>query len=586
MHRLISAEYINEVKERNDITDVISGYVSLKRSGRISKGLCPFHSEKTPSFTVYGDTASYYCFGCQSAGDVITFISKMENLDYVESIKFLANRAGMPMPEEGKNDGLAHMRMRIKEQNREAGRFFYQSLYSPEGRQALEYFRSRGLSDETIRHFGLGWSPDGWDKLVSHLSGLGYRREEIFAADLGYSSRKGGMIDRFRNRVMFPIIDVQGNVVAFGGRRFVEGDSGGKYVNTSDTLIYKKTNHLFAMNIAKNNKSRELILCEGYMDVIALHQAGFSNAVAALGTAVTPQQARLLHKYADRVVLSQDGDEAGQKSIARSIPIMKAEGLDVRVLAITGAKDPDEFISQYGPERFKRLLERCSNDIEYSILRIGNKYDIATDDGRLHYLREVCDYLSGLGTLEREVYAGRIADRLHIEKSAVLSQAESSARRRAKMEKEKEFREMANNSAGIGSKVNPERSANLRGSAAEYALLNMLFSHQDFIKKASDQLPPGQFVTDFGRRVYSKFIEISDSGQEVTISLLSREFSESEISEIVRIINTGEQRGTDDFDRLIDVIRTEHSALKPRDAAKLSSDELLEQMNRLRKKKL
>ena len=239
-----------------------------------------------------------------------------------------------------------------------------------------------------------GWSPDGWDLLSRHLEQLGYKRDEILAADLGYSSRKGGVIDRFRNRVMFPIIDLQGNVVAFGGRRFTEDAAGGKYVNTSDTLIYKKTNHLFAMNIAKNCKTRELILCEGYMDVIALHQAGFENAVAALGTAVTPQQARVLHKYADRVVLSQDGDEAGQKSIARSIPIMKEEGLDVRVLQITGAKDPDEFIKKYGPERFKLLLDGCTNDIEYSIMRIASKFDISTDDGRLHYLREVCEYLS------------------------------------------------------------------------------------------------------------------------------------------------------------------------------------------------
>ena len=582
---MLPSEFINEVKERNDITDVISGYVSLKRSGRISKGLCPFHSEKTPSFTVYGDTSSFYCFGCQAAGDVISFIRRIENLDYLEAVKFLANRAGLTVPEEGKNDGLTQMRMRIREQNREAGRFFYRSLYSPAGKNALEYFRSRGLTDEIIRRFGLGWSPDSWDQLVRHLGDLGYKKDEIMAADLGYSSRKGGLIDRFRNRVMFPIIDLQGNVVAFGGRRFTEDAVGGKYVNTSDTLVYKKTNHLFAMNLAKNAKTRELILCEGYMDVIALHQAGFSNSVAALGTAVTPQQAHLLHKYADRVVLSQDGDEAGQRSIARSIPIMKAEGLDVRVLEITGAKDPDEFIRKYGPERFRRLLEGCSNDIEYSIMRIGNKYDISTDDGRLHYLREVCDYLSGLGTLEREVYASRIADRLHIEKSAVLSQAEASARRREKSEKEKEFREMARVTAGLGSKVNPDRSSNLKASNAEYALIAMLFHHQDLIKKAVEKLPPEHFVTEFGRRVYESFIGINTSGQEITVSVLTQQFSEPEAAEIIRIINSEENRGANDFEVLTDIIKSERFTTKPKDAAKLSTDELLEQMNRLKKQK-
>ena len=585
MHLLLSQEFINEVKDRNDITDVISGYVSLKRSGRNSKGLCPFHSEKTPSFTVYGDTASFYCFGCQAGGDVIGFIRRIENLDYVEAVKFLANRAGLAVPEEGKNDGLSHMRLRIREQNREAGRFFYKSLYSPAGRQALEYFHSRGLSDETIRHFGLGWSPDGWDFLARHLQELGYKRDEILAADLGYTSRKGGIIDRFRNRVMFPIFDLQGNVVAFGGRKFTEDVVGGKYVNTSDTLIYKKTNHLFAMNLAKNCKSRELILCEGYMDVIALHQAGFSNAVAALGTAVTPQQARVLHKYADRVVLSQDGDEAGQKSIARSIPIMKEEGLDVRVLQITGAKDPDEFIRKYGPERFKSLLEGCSNDIEYSLMRIESKYDVSTDDGRLHYLREVCDYLSGLGGLEREVYAARIADKLHIEKSAVISQSEASARRRARMEKDKEFREMAKNTAGIGSRINPERSANLRASNAEYSLLSMLFLHQDMIDKTAVLLPPEDFVTEFGRKIYSEFIEIHSSGQEISVSLLSTRFSEEECAEIVRIVNSYDSVAKDDYDTLISIIKNERFTPKPQDAAKLSADELLEQMNRLKKKK-
>ena len=582
---MLSQDFINEVKERNDITEVISGYVSLKRTGRNSKGLCPFHSEKTPSFMVYPDTASFYCFGCQVGGDVIGFIRKIENLDYVEAVKFLANRAGLAVPEDGKNDGLTRMRQRIREQNREAGRFFYRALYSSAGKQALEYFHSRGLTDETIRHFGLGWSPDGWDQLASHLSGLGYKKDEILAADLGYTSRKGGIIDRFRNRVMFPIIDLQGNVVAFGGRRFTEEAVGGKYVNTSDTLIYKKTNHLFAMNIAKNSKSRELILCEGYMDVIALHQAGFHNAVAALGTAVTPQQARVLHKYADRVVLSQDGDEAGQKSIARSIPIMKDEGLDVRVLQITGAKDPDEFIRKYGPERFKMLVDGCSNDIEYSIMRIGAKYDISTDDGRLHYLRDVCDYLSGLGTLEREVYAGRIADKLGIEKSAVLSQADASARKRYRAEKEKEFREMAKTTAGIGNRVNPERSANFRASNAEYALLALLFRYQNLIPEAAKALPPEQFVTDFGRRIYSQFIEINESGQEVSVSLLSQQFSDAETSEIVKIINSDETIVSQDYQKLTEVIKSERFTPKPQDAAKLSSEELLEQMSRLKKKK-
>ena len=582
---MFSNEFIQEVKDKNDITDVISGYVGLKRSGRISKGLCPFHSEKTPSFTVYSDTASFYCFGCQTGGDVIGFIRKIENLDYAEAIKFLANRAGIPVVEDGRNDGLSQMRLRIREQNREAGRFFYRALYSPAGRQALDYFHSRGLTDETIRRFGLGWSPESWDGLSRHLGGLGYRKEEILAADLGYTSRNGGIIDRFRNRVMFPIIDLQGNVIAFGGRRFTDDIKGGKYVNTGDTLIYKKTNHLFAMNFAKNEKSGELILCEGYMDVIALHQAGFRNAVAALGTAVTQQQARLMAKYVKRVVLSQDGDEAGQRSIARSIPIMKEAGLDVRVLEITGAKDPDEFIKKYGPERFKRLLEGCANDIEYSIMRIEQQYDIGTDDGRLHYLQEVCDFLSGLGTLEQEVYSARIADKLKIEKSAVLSQTQASARRKRFQEQRQQFREMAQSTAGVGNRVNPERSAHLKGAIAEEAFLRLLLTHPELVAKAAGKIRPEEFVTEFDRRVYQQMLAITDEGEEVSVTMLAQQFSEGETAEIVRIVNSGEGRGTDDFYRLIEVIREESVRPTPRDAARLSADELLKQMKRLKQKK-
>lgn len=582
---MFSNEFIQEVKDKNDITDVISGYVSLKRSGRISKGLCPFHSEKTPSFTVYSDTASFYCFGCQAGGDVIGFIRKIENLDYAEAIKFLANRAGIPVVEDRRNDGLSQMRLRIREQNREAGRFFHRALYSSQGRQALDYFHSRGLTDETIRHFGLGWSPDSWSGLSQHLGGLGYRKEEILAADLGYTSRNGGVIDRFRNRVMFPIIDLQGNVIAFGGRRFTEDIKGGKYVNTGDTLIYKKTNHLFAMNFAKNEKSDELILCEGYMDVIALHQAGFRNAVAALGTAVTQQQARLMAKYVKRVVLSQDGDEAGQRSIARSIPIMKEAGLDVRVLEITGAKDPDEFIKKYGPERFKRLLEGCANDIEYSIMRIEQQYDIASDDGRLHYLQEVCDFLSGLGTLEQEVYSARIADKLKIEKSAVLSQAQAAARRKRFQEQRQQFREMAQSTAGVGNRVNPERSTHLKGAIAEEAFLRLLLTHSELVPKAAEKIKPEEFVTEFDRRVYEQMLAIADEGQEVSVTLLAQQFSEGETAEIVRIVNSGEGRGTADFDRLIEVIREESTRPTPRDAAHLSADELLKQMKRLKQRK-
>ena len=581
----IPSEFIREVKERNHITDVIGGYVNLKRSGRTAKGLCPFHSEKTPSFTVFEDTDSFYCFGCQTGGDVIGFIRKIENLDYVEAVRFLANRAGLTMQEDGRGDDLSRMRLRIREQNREAARFFHQALYAPSGKDALDYLHSRGLTDATIRHFGLGWSPDGWDTLALHLHDKGYKRDEIIAADLGFISKQGRIIDRFHNRVMFPIIDLQGSVIAFGGRIFTKNAKGGKYVNTGDTLIYKKTNHLFAMNFAKSQKTDELILCEGYMDVIALHQAGFPNAVAALGTAVTRQQAHLMKKYVSRVVLSQDGDEAGQRSIARSIPIMKAEGLDVRVLRITGAKDPDEFIRKHGPERFRRLVVNCANDIEYSLARIKEQYDLSTDDGKLHFLQEACEFLAELSVLEREVYASRLADKLKTDKSALLSQIDAVSRRRSYQEKRKEFRDMAQASAGIGDRVNPQRSTHLRAASAEDALLEMLFHHQDLISKAAASLAPEEMVTDFSRRVYAQFIELSQGGQEISITDLQQQFSDSETAEIVRVVNGQNVRGTEDFSVLIACIKEEGTRTRPVDAAKLSSEELLAQIHRMRRRK-
>ncbi len=581
----IPDEFINEVKARNDITEVVEGYLKLKRSGRTAKGLCPFHSEKTPSFTVFGDTASFYCFGCQAAGDVITFIRRIENLDYVEAVRFLARRAGMQMVEERRNDGLSKMLMKIREENREAGRFFYRSLYSPRGKIALDYLHGRGLSDGTIKHFGLGWSPDGWQELSDHLIGLGYKKEEILAADLSYSSRNGGLTDRFRDRIMFPIIDLQGNVIAFGGRKLSEEAKGGKYVNTGDTLVYKKTNHLFAMNFAKNEKKDELILCEGYMDVIALHQAGFCNAVAALGTAVTAQQAHLMSKYVNRVVLSQDSDEAGRKSVSRSIPIMKEAGLEVRVLELPGAKDPDEFIKKYGPERFKALLEGCKNDIEYTISTIEGKYDISSDDGRLRYLQEVCGFLGELDPLEREIYSVRVADKLNVEKSVVLSQSEAIAKKKSYRESKKRFTAMARTASGTDDRVNPERGAKLRGAVCEDALLRLLFDHQDLAPRAAALLKREEFVTEFSGRVYGEFVSMAEQGQEISVSLLSRRFSENELSEIVRVINSDIRVGSDELERLIADIKSEHNRKRPREAANLSDEELLEQMRLLKARK-
>ena len=355
----LSDEFLDDLRRRADIESTVSSYVSLKRKGKILTGLCPFHNEKTPSFTVYPETQSYYCFGCGNGGDVITFIRNIENLDYMEAVKLLADRHGVSMPQDGYDSGLSKKRTEMYGANREAARFFHAKLYSPEGRQGLEYFYSRGLTDDTIRHFGLGYAPDSWHDLENYLVSKGYSQQLLYDANILRSTVKNGKryyYDAFKNRAMFPVIDLRGNVIAFSGRRIHDADSDRKYVNTSDTLVYKKGSNLFALNFAKKSKSDSIILCEGNLDVISLHQAGFTNAVAGLGTALTEEQAHLLSHYAGEIFICYDSDEAGQKATRKAINILGKTTLKVRIIHMTGGKDPDEIIQKFGAEGFKRCL--------------------------------------------------------------------------------------------------------------------------------------------------------------------------------------------------------------------------------------
>ncbi|MCI8496921.1 MAG: DNA primase, partial [Clostridiales bacterium] len=379
-------EFIQELRARNDIESVISSYVNLRRRGRNLVGLCPFHNEKTPSFTVYPENGSFYCFGCGAGGDAINFIRKIENLDYIEAVRFLAARAGLQMPEDRASDETAAIRTRVLEMNRAAGRFFYSVLYSPVGKQALDYLHRRGLSDATIRHFGLGFAPDSWDSLLKHMRQKGFTGEDLRVADLALKGRRESYYDKFRNRVIFPIIDLRGSVIGFGGR--VMDDSKPKYLNTADTLVFKKSMNLFAMNFAKNAKAGCLILAEGYMDVISMHQAGFTHAAAKLGTALTMQQAKLLKRYTDEIIIAGDNDEAGQKAVARDIGMLRDAGLSIRVLTVPDGKDPDEYIRENGALKFKHLLDKTGNDIEYRLAKIRSKYSLSQPDGKVAFLKE------------------------------------------------------------------------------------------------------------------------------------------------------------------------------------------------------
>lgn len=531
----INDAFLSELKMRTDIMDLVSSYVSLdsRRQGRTHKGLCPFHNEKTPSFMVYEDTQSFYCFGCGAGGDAITFTMKIENLDYIEAVKLLAERAGLSMPEDGYDDSLTKKKNRILAANREAARFFHSCLLDKKNSHALNYFLNRGLSPQTIKHFGLGYAPDSWDSLIKHMREKGFSVQELYEADLVKKSTKNGerFYDNFRNRMMTPIIDIRGNVIGFGGR--VLDDSKPKYVNTADTLVYKKSHEVFAMNYAKNAKEDFLIVAEGYMDVIALHQAGFTNAVACLGTALTSEQARLMKRYTDEVVLSYDSDEAGQKATKRAMQIFSDSGIKVRVLQLRGGKDPDEIIKKHGRERFQSLLDGAENDTEFNLIKIGEKYDIVTSDGKMSFLKEAAQFLATLPSpVERETYCLKLASMTEVSADAIRQEVNrnlSTVRRKAKKEL---FTQARNYSAGTEDKINPDKKKYVLQAKAEEVILVTLFRNPDFYKKLKSELTPELFFTSFNKRVLSVLLSLLESGRELDVSSFRDSFSADEMGRI------------------------------------------------------
>ena len=573
----LSDGFLEELRSRVDIESVISPYVNLRRRGKNLVGLCPFHNEKTPSFTVYPENDSFYCFGCGVGGDVITFVRRIENLDYLEAVRMLADRAGMALPEDGFDDSMAKRRTAVLEANRAAAKFFHAELMSERGREALDYFLGRGLAIETIRHFGLGYAPDDWRALKNHLNQKGFDDTLLENANLLRRSEKNGKVnyyDNFRNRIMFPIIDPRGNVIAFGGR--VMDDSKPKYINTSDTLVYKKSNGVFALNFAKNGNDGKLIVAEGYMDVIALHQAGFTNAVACLGTALTKEQANLLSRYAKEVLISYDSDEAGQKATARAINIFSSTGLEVRVLRLSGGKDPDEIIRKYGAQRFRDIIEGAANDTEYRILRAREGIDISSDDGKLKFLSLAADILAELSSpIEVDIYASRLARELDVDKTALTAQVkyrrENFVRRR-KAEREREQQRML--MSGVSSK-NPERSANLRAAKAEETIIASLMRNPDFYQKLKDEISPDDFVTALNRRIFTVVTDRVSQGGSAEPFFLSSSFTPDEMDEVTRLFRQSSQmRNTvEECMDCIKILKMEKNRPEDIKASELSDDD-------------
>lgn len=580
--------FIQELKLRNDITEVISSYVNLKRRGRNMVGLCPFHGEKTPSFNVYTENGSFYCFGCGTGGDVITFIMKIENLDYVEAVRFLAQRAGLNMPENTYDDSLAGLRNRIYECNREAARFFFKMLHSAEGIEAMNYLRGRALSEKTIRHFGLGFAPVQRYSLSNHLKSLGFKESEIVAANLAFKSKNGyGIYDRFSNRVMFPIIDLRGNVIAFGGR--IMTDEKPKYLNTSDTPVFKKSANLFSLNNAKNAGTRTLILCEGYMDVIAVNQAGFKNAVATLGTALTTEQAMLMKRYSDEVIICYDADEAGQKATARAIQILRNSGLLIRVLTVPDGKDPDEFIrnkGENGPAAFANILEKSGNDVEYRLTKLKKLYDINTSQGKIAYLTESVKILATLDSaIEQEVYVAKIAKEAEVSKEAVNLQLSKLSKKKYKEATKHQFRQLQSNLSGRDDKINAQHYQKPRSTAAEEALIAYLINNPDKAKKISSLLKSENIQTEFNRRLYEYFQERIKNSLDPLLNI-SADFPSGEAAKIIQINSSYSQSVSTEQAMMeyINTINDENEKISKEKIAEASHEELLEYVKKLKDK--
>ena len=529
--------FIQEVIDRTDIEELVGRYVTLKRTGANLVGRCPFHSEKTPSFTVTPAKRMFYCFGCQAGGSALTFVQKMENMDFAEAVEHLATRAGLPLPREtGLPEERGVSRKRVLEMNLEAARFFRACLFDSRiGAVGMDYFRrQRRLSEATIKHFGLGYAPNSSWALYDYMHKKGYSDDELIAAYLCRRSQNDKMYDLFRNRVMFPIIDTSGNVVAFGGR--VMDDSKPKYLNSSDTPAFKKSRHLFALNFAKNCCSERVILCEGYMDVIALHAAGFENAVATLGTAITADHARILSKYAQRVVISYDADEAGQNAANKAMRMLGEVGMDVRVLKLSGAKDPDEYIQKFGPDRFHRVLEESRTGFEYKADRILSRYDLSEGSDKIRASNELCAMIAEYSSpVEREVYLAYITSKLELPTDVLRNSVEQYRRRNRREQAARDTREAQATVKNFGDRVNPEAAQHPRAAATEEAVIGLLLIYEEYrnaVQKGEIELGEEHFVTDFYRRVFVSIMRRHATEEGLSVALMGSEFTPDEMGRI------------------------------------------------------
>ena len=573
--------FLDELVARNPIEDVVGHYVTLKRSGSNLFGLCPFHGEKTASFSVAPDKGIYYCFGCHKGGGVINFMMELEGLSYPDAVRNLAARVGMEVPEDEQYQSRYRQQERLWALHKEAARFFHSQLYAPVGKAALEYAFGRGMSKSILTTFGVGYAPDSWDSLVRAMRAKGYTDQELKDSGLVTVSQKNGNIfDRFRDRLMFPIIDVRGNVIGFGGRIIKNDPNAAKYLNSPETMIFNKRKNLFGLNLAKKSKENSLILVEGNIDVVTLHQYGFDNAVASLGTSLTDEQAALMTRYAEQVILIYDGDKAGQNATQRAIPILEKAGLQVKVLQLKDAKDPDEFLKKFGADRFKLLLEESSNRVEYQLNAIARKYDIREDDQKVKFINEAAEFLSTLSNaVQREVYGHRVADAAKISYDALKLEVNKAFKRRMARERKKQEKIDLAPAKNLQPRSRTIRYDNMKSAMAEETVIAMVLRSPALLDEAK-QLDSGEFSSGLLGNVYDQLRRRHDQGLDVSLGVLEG-FSSEEMSHITSVYHR--QQGPVNEQALADCIRTikkEHSSSNV-----ASEDDLLAFRNKLRESK-
>ena len=570
--------FLDEVIARNPIEDVVGQYVTLKRSGGNLFGLCPFHGEKTASFSVSPDKGIYYCFGCHKGGGAINFMMEIEGLSYPDAVRALARRAGIQVPEDPQYQSRYRQQERLWALMKEAARFYHAQLYLPAGAEGLAYAQKRGMTKGTLTSFGIGFAPNGWNAMTDAMRKKGYTDQELKDAGLvGVSKKNGSLYDYFRNRLMFPIIDVRGNVIGFGGR--VMDDSTPKYLNSPETVIFNKRKNLFGLNYAKKSRRGYLILTEGYMDTVALHQYGFDCAVASLGTSLTEEHAALLSRYTDQVILTYDGDNAGQNATHRAIPMLEKAGLQVKVLRMRDAKDPDEFLKKFGADRFKLLLEESSNRVEYQLQAIQRKYDLRQDEDRVKFIQEAAELLSTLSAVQREVYGGRTAEAAQISPDVMKMEIGKAYKRRLAREKKKQEKVDLAPAKAMQPKSHAIRYDNVKSAVAEEGVLGLIL-REGAMMQETGSLQPEEFSCELLGRVFRQLRERFQNGLELSAGVLE-DLNPEEMSHVAGILQR--QQGPVNADAMKDFVRTiqtEHASGSVR-----SDDDLMALRNKMKERK-